>query len=233
MKNRVPEKRARRGRNNQSGLTLIELLIALVLGLIIVSAVVNMFAGSTRSAQFTAGLQSVQENGRFGLLTLTRGLRRAGYSPDDELAPFDFSLTTEDNIVLQERKSTDCSGQPTPSGIAVNTYSLDTSISQIVCRGNSATAVAMPLVDEVYDFRVLYGLDLDDDRVSEQYVPFNATLDPLKINSVRLAILVGSDRPMRKNNVQETHMLLDTPYFSDSRLFYRVFTTTVLLRNRR
>lgn len=229
----LPDNSVAAPRSRQYGLTLIELMIALVLGLIIVSAVLNVYAGSTRSARFTGGLQSLQENGRFGVLALTRGLRRAGYSTNDQLAPFDFSLATADTIVLQEQKSTDCNGQPAPGGVAVNTYSLDTTTAQIICRGNSATPIDMPLVDGVYGFRVLYGLDLDDDRVSERYVPYDSTLDPLKINSVRFAMLVASDRPMRKNKVQETHMLLDTPYLSDSRLFYRVFTTTVLLRNRR
>ena len=217
----------------QSGLTLIELLIALVLGLIIVSAVINVFAGSTRSARFTGGLLSIQENGRFGVQVLTRELRRAGYSADSELAPFDFSLTAEDELVLQEQKSTDCNGQPTPSGIAVNTYSLDVTTAQIVCRGNSASAFDMPLVEEVYGFRILYGVDLNDDRIPEQYVPFDSTLDPLKIESVRFAMLVGSDRPLRKNELEEIHMLLDVPVYSNTRFFYRVFTSTVVLRNRR
>jgi len=46
-------------------------------------------------------------------------------------------------------------------------------------------------------------------------------------------MLVGSDGPIRNREVDETHMLLDTPYATNDRLSRRVFTTTVLLRNRR
>ena len=44
--------------NRQNGLTLIEMMIALVLGLILVSALINIYVGSTRSSNFTRGLQS-------------------------------------------------------------------------------------------------------------------------------------------------------------------------------
>jgi len=59
----------------QSGLTLVELLIAMLLGLIVISAVVNTYIGSTRSARFSNGLAYIQENGRFGIITMQRGIR--------------------------------------------------------------------------------------------------------------------------------------------------------------
>ena len=87
-------------RKKQAGLTLIEMMISLVLGLIIVSAVVNVYMGSTRSSRFTSGLSSMQENGRYGVSALQRGIRMAGYSPGRRIAPFDFDVPQQDGICL-------------------------------------------------------------------------------------------------------------------------------------
>lgn len=225
----------RAGRQRQSGLTIIELMISLVLGLVIISAVINVYVGSSRSSQFTEGLRTMQENGRYGVSALQRGIRLAGYSPGTKIDPFDFAAASEESIVVRSRQVTDCNGQSTVAagGIAVNTYSIDETEWRIVCRGNSAAATDMPLVDGVYGFRVLYGIDADGDRFSETYVPYDEDLDPLQVNSVRFALLVGSNGPIRSRSIAETHVLLDREYATNDPLSRRVFTTTVLLRNRR
>ncbi len=222
-------------KRKQSGLTIIELMISLVLGLIIISAVINVYVGSSRSSSFTNGLNTMQENGRYGVSAMQRGIRLAGFSPGQEIEPFDFTIADQDSVVVRSQLPTDCNGQSTAAqgGLAVNTYRLDTTEWRIVCRGNSAAATDMPLVDGVYGFRVLYGIDSDGDMFSESYVPFDANLDPLMVNSVRFALLVGSDGPIRSRSVEETHVLLDQEYATNDKLSRRVFTTTVLLRNRR
>lgn len=221
--------------NRQSGLTIIEMLISLVLGLIIVSAVVNVYLGSTRSSRFTEGLGSMQENGRYGVSALQRGIRMAGYSPGLRIAPFDFSAPQQDSLVVRMRQPTDCNGQSTAGtdGIAVNTYRFNAGSRQIICRGNSVAATDMPLVDGVDGFRVLYGIDADSDGFSEKYVPYDGSLDPLTVNSVRFAMLVSSNGPIRNRSYPESHILLDQEYITDDKWSRRVFTTTVLLRNRR
>ena len=79
----------------QRGLSLVELMISLVVGLILIAAVFNMYTGNVRSARFTDGMQAIQENGRYGISVLQRGLRLAGYSPlpgvVNEIDAFDFA----------------------------------------------------------------------------------------------------------------------------------------------
>lgn len=226
---------ARQSSRRQSGLTLIEMMISLVLGLVIVSAVINVYMGSTRSSRFTEGLRTMQENGRYGVSVLQRGIRMAGYSPGLRIAPFDFAVPQQDRVVVRMQQPTDCNGQSTAGtdGIAVNTYQFDATERQIFCRGNSPVATDMPLVDGVDGFRVLYGIDSDGDYFSEQYVPYSAGLDPLAVNSVRFAMLISSDGPTRNRSYAESHILLDQEYSTEDRWSRRVFTTTVLLRNRR
>ena len=223
--------------SRQQGLTLIELMIALVLGLIVISAVINVYVGSTRSARFSDGLRAMQENGRHGISSLQRGIRLAGYTPlpTEQFDAFEIPSADEETLIIRSRETYDCNGQPTAGndGMAVNTYRFVAADRQIICRGSSAAATDMALVDGVDGFRVLYGIDADGDDFSETYLPYSNALDSREINTIRFALLVSSDGPIRSRKVEEMHTLLDKNYSSNDRISRRVFTTTVMLRNRR
>ena len=60
------------------GFTLIELMIALVIGLIISIGVVQIFSSNRASYQLDESLARAQENGRFALEFLTQEIRQAG-----------------------------------------------------------------------------------------------------------------------------------------------------------
>lgn len=64
---------------HQRGLTLIELMIALVIGLLIVAAVSVLFAGSSRSRSEVERSAEVIENGRYALDVLSRELSQTGF----------------------------------------------------------------------------------------------------------------------------------------------------------
>ncbi|WP_164073991.1 PilW family protein [Stenotrophomonas maltophilia] len=61
------------------GLSLIELMISMVIGLIIMLAVVQVFAASREAYRLSEGLARVQENSRFAMDTLQREIRMAGH----------------------------------------------------------------------------------------------------------------------------------------------------------
>lgn len=63
----------------QSGLSLIELMIALALGLILTLGVVQIFLGSSQTYRLSDALGKVQENVRFSLGTLQYDARMAGH----------------------------------------------------------------------------------------------------------------------------------------------------------
>ncbi len=64
---------------HRQGFTLVEVMIAMTIGLILLAAVAQVFATSRATYQFTDGLSRVQENGRFGMHFLTWDARMAGY----------------------------------------------------------------------------------------------------------------------------------------------------------
>ena len=206
----------------------------MLLGLIVVAGVYNMYAGTRHSARFTEGLQRLQENGRFGVSVLQRGLRLAGYSPAAPLAALDMAAGDGGTVVVQLRRSHDCNGVETDDdGIAINTYAHDAAASTITCTGNAAGAEPMPIVEGVEAFRVLYGLDEDGDDVPERYVPHDPALETNRIAALRFALLVGSGTPIRTRAASESHVLLDRIVERDDRIARAVFTSTVKLRNRR
>ncbi|MEK5769352.1 PilW family protein [Acinetobacter variabilis] len=59
----------------QSGFTLLELMIALALGLLIVAAGLAVFLGSSRSLNLQSGQSELQQNANFGLSLVTHDLR--------------------------------------------------------------------------------------------------------------------------------------------------------------
>jgi len=63
----------------QQGLSIIELMIALLLGLLLMGGVLQLFLSSKRTYQTNAALSQVQESGRFALEFLAFDLRNAGY----------------------------------------------------------------------------------------------------------------------------------------------------------
>lgn len=227
--------------HRQLGLSLVEMMVGTVLGLIIVSAVFNMYAGNSRSSRFTDGLQTMQENGHHGVSVLQRSFRIAGYAPvsaadEDQLAAFDIANSSDTSITIQAQQPYDCNGTETTTtdGVAVNTYTLDTQRQQLTCTGN-AGKTTMPIVDGVEEFRVLYGVDEDGDpstSTPQRYVSYDSSLQAQYIVALRFALLVNSGEAIRSRTVPETFVVLDKEIDRSDRLVREVFTGTVMLRNR-
>jgi type IV pilus assembly protein PilW len=66
-------------RRSQQGVTLIELMIALVIGLLATGAMLKVYVDSSQLYRFNEGLARIQENGRFGLEFIRRDARMAGF----------------------------------------------------------------------------------------------------------------------------------------------------------
>jgi type IV pilus assembly protein PilW len=64
-------------KSSQQGLTLLELMVALVLGLLIVAAGLAVFLNAQRAMDFQTSMGDIQQNANFGLSMLTQDLRHA------------------------------------------------------------------------------------------------------------------------------------------------------------
>ncbi len=65
---------------NLSGFTLVELMIALTLGLVLIGGIVQIFISTREAYRVNDALARVQETGRIALETLARDFRLSGYS---------------------------------------------------------------------------------------------------------------------------------------------------------
>jgi len=67
-------------RRTQRGFTLVEMMIAMVIGLILSAGVIQIFLSSRQSYRMQEGLSRLQENARFAMGFLTREVRMAGFT---------------------------------------------------------------------------------------------------------------------------------------------------------
>ncbi len=65
--------------STQKGLTLVEIMISMLLGLIIVAGIGKIFIGSNQSYRLQEALSRIQENGRFAIIYLEQEIRPAGF----------------------------------------------------------------------------------------------------------------------------------------------------------
>lgn len=86
--------------NMQKGLSLIELMVAMVIGLILISAVGTIFIDSRKTYSLQQALSRVQENGRMAAEFLGRDIRLAGYTgcASGEYASITNTLNSQNNI---------------------------------------------------------------------------------------------------------------------------------------
>ncbi|HEX2138611.1 MAG TPA: PilW family protein [Woeseiaceae bacterium] len=66
-------------RAHQSGVTLVELMVSLVLGLVLTAGIIKVFAGNRVTYEFNQSLSRIQENARFALDHMAFNARMAGY----------------------------------------------------------------------------------------------------------------------------------------------------------
>lgn len=82
-------KRELQGFSKQAGLTLVELMIAIILGLLVSAAALAIFLGAQRSLNMQNGMSSIQQSSIFGLTQLTHYVRHANLNTtlDQKITP--------------------------------------------------------------------------------------------------------------------------------------------------
>ncbi len=242
---------AQTGRQQQ-GFTLVEVMVAMAIGLLMMAGILQISAASKESSRLQRNMGFVQENIRSAMELLARDIRQAGYFENDNSgryladAPTPFVAATtidgtgadNDEITVTYESNTDCLGQtniPLVDGnrFAVNHYFIDS--QRLMCRGNGNPAGnAQPLVEGVESMQILYGENTDNDpRSANRYVkPEQADLN--NVVSVRIAMRFHSRESVRQGTDENSYALLDadpyTPAAGDQRI-RREITTTILLRN--
>jgi len=150
----------------QAGLTLIELMISLALGLIVVAAAIMLFLTGQKSYSLQQGSADLQDNANFGLSYVTKDIRLANLNA---LSAEINDRTKAGGLVLTSKDNGYKDTAVTPNKIYSN---LPDSVT-----GKTA-AVATLSASESHSSNVkLAGTDLKSDQLVIQYKP-QYTTDP-------------------------------------------------------
>ncbi len=228
-------------KRKQAGLSMVELMIAMVLGLIVLGSVVNMFLSSSQTYRLQDAMSRTQEAGRFAMMFMLQDLRDAGFQDVLPLA----NLRSLDVIAVRGYAK-GASGLPADVKSSVTSEVI--SIPQH--QGLSSTGVVSyyvapdaggnsslfrngnAVVEGIQDMMFEYGEDTSGDRQADAYVAPGAVTNWANVVAVRLHVLaVAGDA----NVVDAAQATLAAPFASvstsDKRL-YRAFHNTVALRNK-
>ncbi|VAX12969.1 Type IV fimbrial biogenesis protein PilW [hydrothermal vent metagenome] len=191
--------------SQQRGLTLIELMVALVISLLILAGLFTVYQSNQRGYQLNDGLTRTQENGRFAIDFLSRDIRVAAYPGNNVQIKSVLFNGSQNNVV-------DSNNHPSPSDTFVLRHGA-TGLLTADCAGNTPgnvdTANSMPnttlnqydirntvrinnrcrpiyalfcngneLVEGIENMQVLYGVDTDytPNFITNQY--FTSDLVP-------------------------------------------------------
>jgi len=135
----------------ETGFSLIELMVAMVLGLIVTLAAAQIFTANLRSSETQKIMTEVQESGRFALQMLASDLRRAGTPQTDmSLAEAGAGYITEPVVFGMNASTEGGNGLAANDTVAFQFYGV------IDCEGDrapGATLEAPALITNVYDVR--------------------------------------------------------------------------------
>ena len=93
--------------SKQMGISLVEILVALVISLFLLAGIIQVYVGNKTTFAFTNALAEIQENGRFALDTMSQDLRLVNqwgcisFDPDDT-DNINNALTAPYNTVLHD-----------------------------------------------------------------------------------------------------------------------------------
>lgn len=239
------------GFGRQAGLTLLELMISLGLGLILLTGIGTIYVGSNQTYRVQEQNARIQESGRYALDLIGRSVRQAGYwnmtnvvNDMDEVTDT-FAGTpvagTATTLTVQYDGSggRNCSNVVVAAG-AVVTDAFDRNSTNLRLRCN-----ASPLVDNVEDLQFLYGLDTNSDDSADRYVTAPTGAQQPQIVSVRVCVLIRSEDQGIATAAQrylncagalgtaaDAAAEYTTAASSDKQRLHRVFVATFNLRNR-
>tara|TARA_B100000676_G_C18080517_1_gene850833 strand:- start:488 stop:1258 length:771 start_codon:yes stop_codon:yes gene_type:complete len=246
--------------NKQTGFSLVELMVAMIIGLVVTGAAAQLLITNNRTFALQQSTSRVQENGQLVLRFMVRDLRRTGLDRELGIGPVGVLFTAIDGIpgssdgatdrlTISYHGTTDCEGGGAgPLVQVVNSYYV--SNNGLFCDGNLSGGSGVELVSGVEGFKVKYGVDENQNGepgvttfvgaadASGYVTPeesANGAAGPVgSLVAVRFALLLSEVNDALPDGGTQTFYLLGnqvTASDSDGKAVRRMFSSTVQLRN--
>ena len=234
---------------NQRGFTLVEIMVALTIGLLMMAGILQISLANKESSRLQRNMGFVQENIRTASQILTSDIRMAGLKTDitrdlsaPRLAAIEGAIvgggSTNDQITIAYQSNTDCLGLDTPPEApgqlrtAVNRYF--TQNLRLMCEGNGNPGVPQPLLEGVEGLQILFGENTNGDGVTPNRYVSATQANMSRVVAVRIGMRFISREAVRPTVDTNQYALLDAAPFTpgaNDRLLRRELTTTISLRN--
>lgn len=239
------------------GFTLVELLIAIAIGMALTVVVSQLFYHSRTTYTTTEDVSRMQENIRFAYQVFTRTVHLAGYKSAPNVAtevafppgqePIDgvegAAAGESDTLTIRFQGANsaagaadgtirDCAGTAIAAGVtAFNTFTIGVGANG----ANALFCNGVEMVADVENMQVIYGEDTSGDLVVNNYVNRSQVTDLANVRSVRIALLFSTRSPNSALAIDSTttynlHGQVLGPF--NDRLIRRPVVMTVSLRNR-
>lgn len=209
----------------QRGLSIVELMVALVLSLVVMFVTTSIYVSNKQTYRFLDQYSMLQENGRFAIYFLREHILQAGF-PREVVNPFPVVPANDNTVTVEFRSAVDCLGAAitTVPPVTRNTFTVT---------GNALTCNGEVLVDGIQTMHVVYGVDTTGDLTANTYVTRGGVADWTNVVSVRIALLaVGAPNSLDAAQPITYNMNGYTSVNTNDATPRRIFNTTIPLRNR-
>ncbi len=229
----------------QNGMTLIEIMIALLIGAFLLGGILQVFVGTKQTNRVQENLSRLQENGRFAMSFLAKDIRMAGYwdcllpptpstdigGTNDNVGVAGIDDGTDKITLMGAFAKTPIAACGTAANTA-NSCTLDSDGSSVNCYTHASSTItykinngalqkdADAVVEDIVNMQILYGADTDADSTPNYYVAAGtAGLDMTKVVSIRITLTARThDENLGGSGPNGT--------------IERTFTSTIAVRNR-
>ncbi|MCP4406676.1 MAG: hypothetical protein GY807_02750 [Gammaproteobacteria bacterium] len=240
----------------QSGLSLVEVMVAIVISLLILLGMTQMMIGNKKTYRAQNTLQRFQENARITTIILSNVIAKAGYHlnpsadpllvfpPTNPIITGTGNGATPDTITVSfENDGTlfDCLGNTIGSSaspaLVSNTFSIDNASNTLRCSVNGGAIQA--LISNIENMAIRYGVDSSGDGSVDQYLWASEVTTAGVWNnvlSVGIAVMVHSDDGVRPTAGTAFYSLVGAvisgPAAGTDQRARRVITRFIALNNR-
>lgn len=154
-------------KHTQAGVTLVELMIGLTVGLVVTGGAMAILFGNQKMLLEKGRLDRTQEEFRFATTTITRLIRQAN----------SFSVPASNNelVINFDRNQRDCLGMSGESGSSMNTLKLDN--NQLLCIRNNDPDKSYVLAKNIGNLQFSYGIQKSGVVAYTPYFKSDASVD--------------------------------------------------------